>query len=149
MSFTRGGRPLEDHHPTKVILDLPRILSRLVTCQLVIQILLLMSTTILSPHTQMPPQNYQNSSPFYLNSPPLYRITSLIYQSVAPNCANVQSNYRAPTSVYQVQALVYQNAPTNYQAPSPNYQTNPYPRSQAPCPNTRSYQQVPPSQQGS
>jgi len=56
--------------------------------------------------------------------------------------------YRVPPTIYQIQDLLYKNPPPNYQAPLPNYQTNPYPRSQAPRPNTTNYQPVPPPQQG-
>ncbi|XP_015084367.1 uncharacterized protein LOC107027821 [Solanum pennellii] len=89
---------------------------------------------------QSPPPNLQKFSPIYPNYP---------YQNIAPNCANVQSSYQAPPPTYQVQAPLYQNPLPNYLAPVPNYQTNPYPRRQAPRPNTRNYQQVPPPQQNS
>ncbi|XP_015075572.1 uncharacterized protein LOC107019693 [Solanum pennellii] len=67
--------------------------------------------------------------------------------NTAPTYPNAQSSYRAPSPTFQVQAPTYQNPLPNYQAPVPNYQTNPYPRTQAPRPNTRKYQQVPPPQQ--
>ncbi|XP_015078417.1 uncharacterized protein LOC107022266 [Solanum pennellii] len=95
---------------------------------------------------QNPLLNLQNFPSMYPNYPQSYKIPPS-YQNIAPNCANVQSSYRAPSPTYQVQAPAYQSPLSNYQAPVPNYQTNPYPRTQAPRPNTRNYQQVPPPQQ--
>ncbi|XP_069152751.1 uncharacterized protein [Solanum lycopersicum] len=57
------------------------------------------------------------------------------------------SSYREPSPTYQVQDQAYQSPFPSYQAPVPNYQTNTYPRTQAPRPNARNYQQVPPPQQ--
>ena len=71
--------PPEDHHPSKVVLDISRILTGHAIRKLVIQILLLPPTKMLHPHTKMPPSKLPNSSP--------------IYQNVAPNGSNVQSNY--------------------------------------------------------
>ncbi|XP_069150856.1 uncharacterized protein [Solanum lycopersicum] len=85
---------------------------------------------------QSHPSNNYNAAPTYPDA-----------QNVAPSCANVQPSYRAPSPAYQIQTPAYQSPLPNYQAPIPNYQTNPYPRTQAPRPNTRSYQQVPPPQQ--
>ncbi|XP_069146002.1 uncharacterized protein [Solanum lycopersicum] len=64
--------------------------------------------------------------------------------NVAASCTNVQPSYRAPSPAYQIQTPAYQSPLPNYQAPVPKYQTNRYPRTQAPRPNTHSYQQVPP-----
>ncbi|XP_069146936.1 uncharacterized protein [Solanum lycopersicum] len=61
---------------------------------------------------------------------------------------NIARVAASPPPFYQVQTPLFQNSLPNYQAPSPNYQTNPYPRTRAPRPNTRSYQSVPPPQQG-
>ncbi|XP_069143299.1 uncharacterized protein [Solanum lycopersicum] len=105
-------------------------------------------SNVQAPVYQSLPLNYQSPSLIYPNHSPSYQIISP-YQGVSPNCGNVQSSYRAPPPVHQIQAPLYQNSPPNYLDPSPNYQTNPYRRSQAPRPNTRSYQQVPPHQQGS
>ncbi|XP_015078373.1 uncharacterized protein LOC107022209 [Solanum pennellii] len=93
-----------------------------------------------------PPPNPQNFPSVYPNYPQAYQITPP-YQNVAPSCANIQPSYRAPSPAYQIQTPAYQSPLLNYQAPTPNYQTNPYPRTQAPHPNDRSYQQIPPPQQ--
>nr|XP_025888955.1 uncharacterized protein LOC112942271 [Solanum lycopersicum] len=81
--------------------------------------------------------SYQNPPPNPQNFP----------SNVAPSCTNVQSRYRAPSPKYQIQTPAYESPLPNCQAPVQNYQTNPYPRTQAPRPNARSYQQVPPPQQ--
>nr|XP_025885529.1 uncharacterized protein LOC104645638 [Solanum lycopersicum] len=96
---------------------------------------------------QNPPPIPQKFPSTYPNYPQAYQVPPH-YQSVAPSCANVQPSYRTPSPTYQIQTPAYQNPHPNYRAPMPNYQTNPHPRAQAPRPNARSYQQVPPPQQG-
>ncbi|XP_010327350.1 uncharacterized protein [Solanum lycopersicum] len=96
---------------------------------------------------QNPPPIPQNFPSTYPNYPQAYQVPPH-YQNVSPSCANVQPSYRTPSPAYQIQTPVYQNPHPNYRAPMPNYQTNPHPRAQAPRPNARSYQQVPPPQQG-
>ncbi|XP_010324775.1 uncharacterized protein [Solanum lycopersicum] len=93
-----------------------------------------------SHQTYRPQSNHSNN----YNTAPIYpdaQILSIMLPIVP------MYNYRAPSHTYQVQAPAYQNPLPNYQAPVPNYQTNPYPRTQAPRPNARNYQQVPPPQQ--
>ena len=140
LSLTRGGRPPEDNHPTKIALDPPKIITRFATRKLVIQIILLLSTKILLAHTQMPSLQINKIHLLFTKLSPIlpYSISHLPkYCSKMCQCAVKQQS--TPTSI-KFQAPVYQNAPTNYQNWSPYYQKNPYPRNQAPCPNTQNYE---------
>ena len=144
-AISHGGRKTPRSSSYSQALDLLTNPTKLATHKLVIPNILqfirisppLIQTSKLH-YTKVHPQLQKSISHFPKSSSTLPN--SISYQGVAPNYANVQSSYRATHPIYQVQAPLYQNIPLNYQAPSPNYQTNPYPRSQAPRLNIRSYQ---------
>ncbi|XP_069145683.1 uncharacterized protein [Solanum lycopersicum] len=103
------------------------------------------------------PRNPSHSQDRSRHSPKSHR--SYYLQSNHPDNHNTAPTYpNAQISSYQIElpstsahlsspSSIISEPPPNYQAPVPNYKTNPYPQSQAPRSNARSYRQVPPSQQ--
>lgn len=140
LSPMRGRRPQEYHRHTTVVLDLHKVLTRLVIHKLIIKI---------SPPLQLPkcsshlPKYSPSHIPKFPSISPnpilsLPKCRSQLHKR-AFKLQSVSPSILRPSSSLQKYLPKIQNY-------MPNYQTNCYPRYQAPHPNVQNYCQVPPLQ---